>query len=260
MGFEKPIDDYTVDTLRVAVHSGRRELGRHAASVAAAEIGAAIDEKGEAVVFFASAPSQADMLEALIADKTIDWSKVVGLHVDEYIGAAQDDPHSFRHFLVERVFTRIQLKMFHGIHGEAEDSEAECRRYTGILKQYPADVALLGIGENGHLAFNDPPIAKFDDPVDVKIVDLEVPCRQQQVNDGAFDRLEDVPTRAITVTIPGMLRSKCVVVSVPGPTKAAAVKVVLTGEISEACPATALRNHADAHVFLDRDSAALLSR
>lgn len=185
MAYEKPIDDFTVDTLKVAVHSDRRELGRYAASVAAARIRAAIAKKGAAVVFFASAPSQVDMLEALIADETVDWSKVVGLHVDEYIGAAQDDPHSFRHFLVERVFTRIELKEFHGIHGEAADSEAECRRYTEILKQYPADVALLGIGENGHLAFNDPPIAKFDDRVDVKIVDLEVPCRQQQVNDGS---------------------------------------------------------------------------
>ena len=120
-------------------------------------------------------------------------------------------------------------------------------------------MALLGIGENGHLAFNDPPAARFDDPADVRVVDLEIPSRQQQVNDGAFDRLEDVPTRAITVTIPGMLRSKSVVVSVPGPTKAKAVKTTLTGAVSEACPATALRGHADAHLFLDRDSAALLS-
>jgi glucosamine-6-phosphate deaminase len=260
MAFEKLTEEYTVDTLRVRICPDRKELGRHAALVASAKIRAAIAESGRAVVFFASAPSQADMLEALVSDETIDWSKVAGLHVDEYIGAAQDDPHSFRHFLVERVLNRIELKEFHGIRGEAEDPAAECRRYAGILQRYPADVALLGIGENGHLAFNDPPAARFNDPAEVKIVELELSCRQQQVNDGTFNRLEDVPARAITVTIPGMLRSKCVVASVPGPTKAAAVKAALTGEITEACPATALRNHADAHIFLDRDSSALLSR
>jgi glucosamine-6-phosphate deaminase len=247
-----------VETLRFTIHHDREELGQYAAALAFDLITAAIQERGQAVVLFASAPSQAEMLRHLVESCPVDWPRVTGLHVDEYVGVAEKDPHSFRRFLVDRVLDKVPIGAFHGIRGEASDPEAECRRYAELLREHPADVALLGIGENGHLAFNDPPVADFETADALRIVELDEICRQQQVNDGAFECLGDVPRSAITVTIPAMLRAPRVIVSVPGATKARAVKATLQDSISTACPATILRRHPGAHLFLDSDSASLL--
>ncbi len=253
-----PLRTLTADDLQVEIYPSRREAGRRSAAAAAEAIGQAIAARGRAVVLFASAPSQQEVLEELIARDDIDWPRVIGLHVDEYVGARETDAHSFRKFLIDRLADKVPIGAFHGIRGEAEDWEAECLRYGKLLEEFSPDVALLGIGENGHLAFNDPPVADFDDPAAVKRVELDRRCREQQVHDGMFPRLEDVPRYALTVTLPPILRVPRLVVTVPGPTKQEAVRATLRDPISTACPATALRRHSGALLVLDQDAAALI--
>ena len=178
--------------------------------------------------------------------------------MDEYVGLPADHPATFRAYQREHVLSQIQPAAFHGIRGEASDSVEECARYSELLREAPIDLVCLGIGENGHLAFNDPPVADFDDPSCVKPVELDALCRQQQVNDGCFPTLSAVPTTALTLTIPALLSSRAIVGVVPGPRKAEAVRNTLIGPISTACPASILRKHSNAALYLDRDSAALL--
>jgi glucosamine-6-phosphate deaminase len=255
-GGVSPRRQFEVDSLSVFVHADRAELGKHAALQAAAAIRERIDQAGRVVILFASAPSQREMLEELIRVDGIDWTKVVGLHVDEYVGVGVDEPHSFRKYLIDQVTNRVPIGEFHGIQGEAVDPESECRRYSKLLEENPPDVALLGIGENGHLAFNDPPVADFEDPLAVKQVELDETCRLQQVNDGCFDSLDLVPKHALTLTVPAMFRARRLVVSVPGSTKSQAVKDALQGPITTACPASILRRHRAAVLLLDEESAA----
>ena len=178
--------------------------------------------------------------------------------MDEYVGMSADHPASFRRYLRERVDERVHPKVFHYIDGDGPDPEAECRRYAALLAEHPLDLVCLGIGENGHLAFNDPPVADFDDPVDVKVVALDHACRRQQVGEGHFVSLADVPTHAITVTIPALLRAGAVLAIVPEKRKAGPVADALTGPISTACPASVLRGAPQARLYLDRESASLL--
>jgi glucosamine-6-phosphate deaminase len=179
--------------------------------------------------------------------------------LDEYAGATPDSPHSFRRFLREHVFHRVTPAVFHQVRGEADDPEAECSRYAALLPAGGFDIALLGIGENGHLAFNDPP-CDFDDRAPVKSVALDEACRIQQVHDGAFATLSDVPTHAFTLTVPVLMAAHEAFVMVPGQAKAAAVAAAIEGPVSNLCPASILRGHPRAELFLDRDSAARLSR
>jgi glucosamine-6-phosphate deaminase len=241
--------------MHVQVCGTRDEVGAAAGGAVAAEIRRLIAERGRAVGIFAAAPSQIEALEALVRAEGIDWQRVTAFHLDEYLGFVEAHPQSFRWFLREHLLANVAVGTFHGIRGEASDPAAECARYVELLRADPPDFALIGIGENGHLAFNDPPVADFDDPLLVKVVELDDACRRQQVHDGAFAALGDVPKRAITLTIPAIVRVPSIFVAVPGARKRRAVEAALRGPITTACPASILREHPDARLFLDEESA-----
>ena len=246
-----------VDKLNVKVYQTREEMGKAAAEEAAAAIRAAIAAKGEINMIFAAAPSQNEFLAHLIADKSIDFTKINAFHMDEYIGLPADAPQGFGNFLRERLFERVPFKTVNTIDSTAADPEAECRRYAALLQAHPCDIVCMGIGENGHIAFNDPHVADFGDKAAVKVVALDETCRQQQVNDGCFARLDDVPTHALTLTIPTLTAPEAVFCIVPAKTTIAnAVYAALRGGITEACPASILRRHANATLYCDADSAA----
>lgn len=244
----------TRDALRVEIYDIRAEMGAAAGSLAARRIREALAQKEEVNVIFAAAPSQNEMLAALVAAPDIDWSRVNAFHMDEYIGLSKEAPQCFGNFLKEHIFGKLPFKTVNYIDCEATDMEAECARYSALLRQYPVDIVLLGIGENGHIAFNDPPVADFQDPKPVKVVQLDPICRQQQVNDGCFAALELVPKFALTLTVPALMRASHLVCTVPAATKAWAVERTVNGEIGEHCPATAMRLHKSAVLFCDRDS------
>lgn len=248
------ITETTFDFLHTRVYPTRPEMGRAAGLHAAQAIRTAIADKGAARVILASAPSQDETLATLIA-APLDWSRVTIFHMDEYLGLPADHPRTFRAYQRANVLSRITPAAFHGIAGESTDAAAECARYSALLREAPIDVCCLGIGENGHLAFNDPPVADFADPALVKVVELDLPCRQQQVNDGCFPSLAEVPTHALTLTIPALLSARTLVCTVPGPRKAAAVRATLLGPISTDCPASILRRHPAASLYLDAASA-----
>ncbi len=246
--------EFKKDTLLIKKYDTRAEMGAGAAKDAEAVIADLIAKKGEINMIFAAAPSQNEVLQNLLASEIIDWTKINCFHMDEYIGLPEGDPHSFGVYLKEHIFAHKPFKSVHYIHGWAEDAEAECERYAALLKQYPTDVICLGIGENGHIAFNDPWVAKFDDEKAVKIVELDGVCRQQQVNDGCFPTLDAVPTHAITLTLPTLFSGAHLFCAVPAATKADAVKNTVLGEIGEDCPATIMRRHASAILYCDADS------
>ncbi len=247
-----------VDKLDYIAFETRTEMGEYAAKEAADEIKRQIDKKGEINMIFAAAPSQNDFLASLIADKTIEWSKIHAFHMDEYIGLPADAPQGFGNFLKNAIFGRVPFASVNYIDCTASDPEAECERYTALLNEHKCDVIIMGIGENGHIAFNDPHVADFNDKKTVKVVSLDQTCRMQQVNDGCFEKLEDVPEYALTLTIPTLVAPESIFCIVPAKTKANAVKRTITGEINEECPATALRLHNNAKLYLDKDSAALI--
>jgi glucosamine-6-phosphate deaminase len=252
-----PIVHLRVDHLRVSVFATRAEMGAEAGVNAAREIVRVIQRKGAARVILASAPSQNELLETLTrAD--LPWASVTLFHMDEYVGLTADHPASFRSYQREHVLAHVRPAVFHGIAGETPDPAAECERYAALLAQAPIDVICLGIGENGHIAFNDPPVADFADPLAIKVVDLDQTCRQQQVNDGCFPVLEAVPRQAITLTIPTLLKARALFCVVPGSRKADAVRATLHGPISTVCPASILRNHPNSSLYLDAASAALI--
>jgi glucosamine-6-phosphate deaminase len=252
-----PLRTFRIDQLRVEVHSDRAAAGAAAADLAARAIAAACADRPVARVVFAAAPSQDEFL-AELEGRVADWSRVVGYHMDEYLGISADYPASFRRYLWERLFHRIpaQVRL---IQGDSPLHPAEVGlAYERLLRAEPPDLVCAGIGENGHLAFNDPPVADFLDPLWVKVVRLDRPCRVQQFNDSCFERLEDVPTHAYTLTIPALCAAPTMTVVVPGPRKAEAVRATLMDPIDEACPATILRRHPGATLFLDPASASAL--
>ena len=246
-----------VEKLSVYTFETREEMGKVAAADAAARINAIIEKNGVANVVFAAAPSQNDLLENLLkAD--IDWSKVRAFHQDEYVGISADEPAGFGNFLDRAIFKRVNFKELHYLLCSAEEAEEKCASYSELLRQYPIDLIFLGIGENGHLAFNDPAVADFNDPKMVKIVELDDVCRQQQVNDGCFATLEDVPKQAMTMTMSLIMSIPEAICVVPTIRKANAVYHALRGEVTTACPASILRNHPNAALYLDKDSASKL--
>jgi glucosamine-6-phosphate deaminase len=251
-------DETLMDALRVRVFPDSRALGSAAAQHAATVLRDAIAARGNAYAMFATGNSQFAFLDALVLDESIDWTRVIGFHMDEYVGIAADHPASFRRYLRERLVERVALAAFHDIEGDTPDAGAECERYAGLLRDHPLDLCCLGIGENGHLAFNDPPVADFDDPLDVKVVELDDACRQQQVGEGHFPDVDAVPTRAITVTIPALLRASTVLAIVPEARKAEPVRRALVGPIDTACPASILRRQPHATLYLDAESAGAL--
>jgi glucosamine-6-phosphate deaminase len=257
----RPVVEFTVDSLRVIVHEDRAKMGRAAADEVARAIASRQESADRANVIFAAAPSQDEFLAALVAYPGIDWSRVVAFHMDEYLGLGPDHRASFRRYLQERLFRLADLKedRLRLIPGEEADRPLRTAlAYEQVLLDEPVDIVCAGIGENGHLAFNDPPVADFLDPVLVKVVRLDAACRKQQLHDGCFDRIEDVPTHAYTLTIPALMAARVVSVVVPGPRKAEAVLATIRGQIGESCPSTALRNHAGAVLHLERESARLI--
>ena len=206
-------------------------------------------------MIFAAAPSQNETLGCLLSRTDIDWSRVNAFHMDEYVGLSTQAEQSFGNYLYQHVFSKAPFKSVNYLRGDAQDVQAECERYSKLLRDYPVDVVMLGIGENGHIAFNDPPVADFADPKPVKIVELDPICRMQQVHDGCFPTLEAVPKYAVTLTVPALVGAKHLICTVPAATKADAVKAMLQGPYGEICPATALRRHDSAMLFLDPDSA-----
>ena len=241
----------------VKVYSSREQAGAAGAAVAAAAIGAQIARDGKAAVIFASAVSQDPFLSALRTNE-IDWPRVTAFHMDEYAGMSADHPASFRRFLRDRLFDQVPVAAFHGLNAEAADLDAECDRYAALLRDSAPCLVIMGIGENGHLAFIDPPVCRFDEPRDVRPVDLDEVCRMQQVHDGAFATLDAVPRRALSLTVPLFLRVPRALVFVNGERKAAAVRAALEGPIAETCPASALRRHPAATLFLDQNAASLV--
>ena len=237
----------------VEIFKTRKEMGLAAGKQAETFILECLGRKKEVRIIFAAAPSQSEMNKYLISSKKIDWSRITAFHMDEYIGLPSDAPQNFGNYLRERVFRKIPIKTVHYINGNAGE-KAECRRYSALLNKAPIDIVLCGIGENGHIAFNDPPVADFKDRVLVKPVELEKACRYQQVREGCFPSLDKVPKRALTLTIPALMGASYMVCTVPGANKAAAVTNTFRGPISEKCPATILRLHPNCRFFLDGES------
>ena len=249
-----PVREVRVDAMDVRVHPTESALGEAAAQHASDVIRGAIDAAGVAHVMFASGNSQLAFLGALRRRDDVDWSRVVGFHMDEYLGIPTDHPASFRRFMREQITDHVAPKAFHGIHGDAPDSAEECTRYAVLLRDHPLDLCCLGIGENGHLAFNDPPVADFDDPFDVKIVALDEACRTQQVGEGHFATFDAVPTHALTVTIPALLRASVVLAIAPEARKHDIIRAALTEPVSTGCPASVLRTHDHVTLYLDEAS------
>jgi len=252
------IREIKIDQLPITIYPTTEELGAAAAVEASQVIRAAIEKKGSANIILATGNSQLTFLGALRQDKSIAWDKVNVFHMDEYIGLDPNHPASFPQFLRKHFLDYIKPKAFFPVLGSASSIEATCADYARWLHTHPADLCALGYGENGHLAFNDPPFADFNDPVWVKVVKLAEASRKQQAGEGHFPSIADVPMHAITLTIPALLAAKRVLAIVPEARKADAVYRALKEPISEDCPGSILRRAPHAHLFLDSDSASKL--
>lgn len=247
-------ENFTIDKLKVSVFEDVESLGSAAADYVQEKLGRAIAEKGFARLILATGASQFAFLEAL-KTRPIDWQKITVFHLDEYKGISAAHPASFRKYLKDRILDAVSPKEIHFLNGDAENLGQEMQRYSALLKEDAIDIACIGIGENGHIAFNDPPVADFSDPKWVKIVDLDDACRNQQLGEGWFPTIDDVPRQALTLTIPAIMRCKAISCVVPDARKAEAVHDTLYSAITTDCPATILRNHPETRLYLDRASA-----
>ena len=248
--------NFQVEKLEVTVADSRKEMGKYAADKCEQYINELLASKEHINMVFAAAPSQNEFLESLL-ERDIDFSRINAFHMDEYVGLASTHNQSFGYFLTEHIFGKANFRSVNLINATAPIEEA-CAQYTQLLKDNPVDIVCMGIGENGHIAFNDPPVADFNDPFVIKKVELDEICRNQQVNDGCFANIDLVPKYALTLTVPALFSASKIVCTVPAITKAKATRRMLDGEISTECPATVLRKHDCAHLFLDPDSASLL--
>jgi glucosamine-6-phosphate deaminase len=249
---------FQVEALKVWVYSRRDDLARDVALVAHAHLQETLARQGSAAAILATGNSQIQFLDALVALGGIDWSRLTLFHMDEYLGLDGNHPASFRRYMRERVETRVKPGRFHYLEGDAPLPLDECDRYTRLLQAQPIDLCCLGIGENGHLAFNDPPVADFHDRHPVKLVQLDTACRMQQVREGHFPGFEAVPPYAYTLTIPALCAARKLLCIAPETRKAQAVKAALKGPVHTDCPASWLRRQPHATLFLDEESAALL--
>jgi glucosamine-6-phosphate deaminase len=247
------IKSLQADLLKISVYDSRIEMGEAAAKAVALAIHKVAEEKKSVNVVFAAAPSQNEMLEALLREE-VDFSVVNAFHMDEYAGLSRADSHSFASYLSEHIFDKADFKSVNFIQA-AGSIEEGCEGYAKLLRNNPPDIVCMGIGENGHIAFNDPPVADFCDKKIIKVVELDEVCRQQQVHDKCFAAIEEVPKYALTLTVPTLMSAGYIICTVPGGTKAAAVQKTIYDSISEHCPATILREHKNAAMFLDRESA-----
>lgn len=251
------LNEFEAGKLKVKVYEDRAALGAAAAAMAAATIRETLKKKYEVNIVFAAAASQNEFLAALIKED-IGWSRVNAFHMDEYIGLPAGAPQQFGYWLRERIFGKLNFKEVFYLDGQAPDAHAECERYARLLQQHPTDICFMGIGENTHLAFNDPHVANFSDTALVKVVDLDEACKQQQVNEDCFDDISQIPPDAFTLTIPALLSAKTIYCMVPGILKAPAVYHTIKDPINEKYPSTILRTHDNALLLLDRESASKL--
>jgi glucosamine-6-phosphate deaminase len=241
------------------IYKTKQEMGAAAAAAAARAIKKAIEEHGRANIILATGSSQFELLKNLVQAEAVDWSKVTMFHLDEYIDMVEDHPASFRKFLKERFVEKVSgLKAVHFVAGDTGDPEQECKRIGSLINEHPIDAAMIGIGENGHLAFNDPP-ADFETEEPYLVVELDEKCRKQQLGEGWFETLEAVPRQAISMSIKQIMKSKCLIVTVPDQRKAEAVKNALEGEVTPMCPASILQQHDNCKIFLDAEAASLLN-
>lgn len=242
--------------MKLEVHPTRAAAGEAAAKAVAEELKRLAALQNAIGVIFATGASQLAMLEALTALPGLPWDKVIGFHMDEYVQLDENHPASFRRYLHEKLTGRVTMRKFYGMNGNAPDIHAYGREYMQLLNGASPQICLLGIGENGHLAFNDPHEANFNDPEEIKVVTLDTECKQQQVSEGWFENVDAVPPQALTLTVPALLRVPKLIVSVPGNRKAEAIRRTLDEPMGTACPATILRTHPDVTIYLDTDSAA----
>jgi glucosamine-6-phosphate deaminase len=258
MSSAQPLESFHVGNAQVQIYASREELGKAAALRAVEIISAALERHGKARVIAATGNSQIPLIDELVRH-SVNWSSVELFHMDEYIGLGSNHPSSFRYWTRTRLVERVRPGKVFYMDGDAADLETEMKRYSQLLLAEPIDVAFVGFGENGHIAFNDPSTADFDDLATVKKVALDEACRKQQVGEKHFKDIDSVPAQAVTITCTGLLRANHWVCCVPEARKAEAVRNALTGPISETCPASLVRRHPNANVYLDRDSASLLS-
>ncbi|TCC99427.1 6-phosphogluconolactonase [Pedobacter hiemivivus] len=245
--------EFIKDKLTVKVFENRNLMGAAVATAVAERINILLSTQPFVNIIFGAAPSQNEFFEELLK-KDIDWSRLNAFHMDEYVNLAADAPQGFGNFIKARLFDLAPFNTVNYINGNEADFEAECTRYTALLNEFETDIVCLGIGENTHLAFNDPHVAAINDPYFVKRVDLDQQCRNQQVNDGCFTTINEVPTHALTLTLPALLKAPYAFCTVPTEKKAQAVYHTLNEEISDRFPSTHLRNHKNAILFLDDQS------
>jgi len=250
--------EFTADKLSVRIFDDVPAMAAAAAADGATAIREAIAARGVANVMLATGNSQLTFLSELVTYTDLDWSRVTAFHMDEYVDLPATHSASFQRYMRERVAASLPFQQFHYLTGDTTDAQGEAERYAHVLRAHPLDLCCCGIGENGHLAFNDPPVADFDDPLDVKIVELALASRRQQVAEGHFSTMADVPTHAITVTIPALLRARRVLAIVPEARKAIPVRDALQGPVTTACPASYLRLQPHAILYLDAESSSLL--
>lgn len=249
---------FTADKLNIIVAENRKLAARHAALSVNRIISKLLTEKKEIRMVFAAAPSQSEFLDELIHSSGIEWNRITAFHTDEYIGLKKDAPQLFGNYLHEHLFSKVNFKSVYKINPETENYEDECSRYSGLINEGPIDIICMGIGDNGHIAFNDPPTADFNDTAIIRVVELDERCRMQQVNDGCFESIDQVPAKAITLTVPALMSAEYLSIVIPGSSKSEAVMNSLKGPVNEACPASILRTHLNARMFLDFDSASML--
>ncbi len=255
MKSEALIRTFKQDTLQVEIFSSAEEAGKRAASLVADQLEKSISQKGKANLLLATGASQFAFLDALKETDSIEWDRITTFHLDEYLGLPEAHPASFRKYLKERILDEVKPGQAHFLEGDAPHIEGEIERYEDLIRDHPIDVGCIGIGENGHIAFNDPPVADFNDPKWVKIVELDQACRNQQLGEGWFTSFEEVPTHALTMTIPAIMSCKAISCFVPDKRKGEAVFNTLYGPVSTSCPASILRRHPHAILFLDEEAA-----
>lgn len=245
--------------MNVVIQDDKEQMGARAAGDGAALIREALAAKGEAAIIVATGASQFTMLANLIKESDLDWSKITGFHLDEYIGLPLSHPASFRGYLKERFVDHVPLKQFHYIDGEFDPIQDECDRLSEQVSSCQIDVAFVGIGENGHLAFNDPP-ADFETEVPYIVVDLDEACRRQQLGEGWFPTFDDVPSQAVSMSIQQIMKSKSIICTVPDERKAQAVAASIEGRVTNEVPASILQRHAKTTIYLDRPAASQLKQ
>ena len=248
---------FQIEKLSVKIYGQTKEMGATAADYVTRKLKDAIEKKGRANLILATGASQFSFLEAL-QTKEIDWGKITVFHLDEYKGISESHPASFRKYLKERILNKVAPKKIYFLNGDAANLQLEIKNYEEALKAHPIDIACIGIGENGHIAFNDPAVADFKDPKLVKVVELDEACRNQQLGEGWFPTFADVPKEAVTLTITAIMNCKAISCVVPDERKAQAVYNSLYGDISTSCPASILRTHPETVLFLDKASASLI--